>query len=154
IAKGSGAPLHNQTFSQHPVSCAAGLAALGYIRANKLIDRCARMGLLLHEKLRETLELPHIGDVRGRGLFAGIEFVKDKQTRTPFPRRVRFAEIFTEAAQAAGLVVWPNTGQADGTDGDLVVIGPPFVITEDEISEIVRLFQTALETAVSQVDRL
>jgi len=151
LARGSGAPLHNQTFSQHPVSCAAGLAALRYLKTHALIERCARMGRLLHESLQKLLEHPHVGDVRGRGLFAGVEFVKDKSTRTPFPRRLRLAETFTEAAQAAGLVVWPNTGQANGTDGDLVMIGPPFVITEDEISEIVRLFRIALETTIETI---
>ncbi len=61
------------------------------------------------------------------------------------------AESFAEAALAAGLVVWPNTGQADGTNGDQVLIGPPFTITEDEVSEIVRLFRNVLDSAVTMV---
>ena len=151
LAHGSGAPLHNQTFSQHPVSCAAGLATLRYMKAHGLIKRCARMGSLLHKSLRELSALPHVGDVRGRGLLAGVEFVKDKASRRPFSRSLKVAETFTEAAQAAGLVVWPNTGQADGTDGDLVMIGPPFIVTEDEIAEISRLFRSALETTFKKL---
>jgi adenosylmethionine-8-amino-7-oxononanoate aminotransferase len=81
LAGGTGAPLHNQTFSQFPVSCAAGLAAVRYMRAHGLIDRCARMGEVLHERLRELSDDPHVGDVRGRGLLAGIEFVEDKTSR-------------------------------------------------------------------------
>ncbi|MHC4494025.1 MAG: hypothetical protein ACYTDU_20715 [Planctomycetota bacterium] len=92
-----------------------------------------------------------MGDVRGRGLLAGVEFVADKSSRTPFDRRLRMVEAFTEAAQAAGLVVWPNAGQADGTNGDLVLIGPPFIVTEDEISELVRLFRIALDTAIGSI---
>src|SRR2546429_183065 len=90
-------------------------------------------------------ELPHVGDVRGRGLLAGIEFVEDKATRAPLPRTARFAESFTEAAQQTGLVVWPNVGHADGTNGDLVMVAPPFIVTEQEIDEIVRRFAEALE---------
>lgn len=151
LAAGSGAPLHNQTFSQYPVSCAAGLAALRQLRNEGLIERCARMGVVLQQQLGELLEHPNVGDVRGRGLLTGIEFVADKASREPFDRKRRMAETFTEAAQRAGLVVWPNTGQADGTNGDLVLIGPPFIITEDEISELVRLFRSALDTAIRSI---
>jgi adenosylmethionine-8-amino-7-oxononanoate aminotransferase len=149
LARGSGAPLHNQTFSQFPVSCAAGLAAVRHMKAKGLIGRSARMGEVLHDRLRELSDHPHVGDVRGRGLLAGIEFVEDKTSRKPFDRRLRMAETFMEAAQAAGLVVWPNS------DGDLVLIGPPFIITEEEISELVRLFRIALDTTTKTIkDRI
>ena len=152
IARGSGAPLHNQTFSQHAVSCAAGVAALRRLREDKLVERCAKMGAVLHARLRELLELPNVGDVRGRGLFAGIEFVQDKASRAPFARRHRFCETFADAALAAGLIVWPNSGMADGENGDLVLIGPPFAVSEDEISELVRLLRLALEATRKAVN--
>ena len=148
VARGSGAPSHNQTFSQHPVCCAAGLAALRIIRSKKLVERCGRMGRVMHDKLRPLAELPHVGDVRGMGLLAGVEFVRDKASRAPFPRRLKFAEYFAEAAQGAGLVVWPNTGQADGTDGDLVMLAPPFTVAEAELDEMVKLFKIALDTTL------
>ena len=153
IARGSGAPLHNQTFSQHAVSCAAGVAALRILREKRLVERCARMGEVLHERLRGLLDLPHVGDVRGRGLFAGVEFVEDKSSRKPFARKLKFCETFADAALAAGLMVWPNYGMADGENGDLVVIGPPFIIDEGEISEVVRLFRIALETTLQSVKK-
>jgi hypothetical protein len=153
LANGSGAPLHNQTFSQYPVSCAAGLAAIRFVKAKGLVERCAHMGDILHERLDDLSEHPHVGDVRGRGLLAGIELVEDKASRKPFDRDLRMAETFAEAAQEVGLVVWPNSGQADGTNGDLVLIGPPFIITEDEISELVRLFKIALDAATTTVER-
>jgi adenosylmethionine-8-amino-7-oxononanoate aminotransferase len=145
IAQGSGALNHAQTFSHHPVLCAAGVATIQYVRAHRLIERCATMGTVLHRALEALRDLPHVGDVRGRGLLAGVEFVADVDTREPFPRAARFAERFTRAALDAGLVVWPNTGHANGTDGDLVMLAPPFVVTEEEISEIVSRFTTALE---------
>ena len=143
IAKGSGAFKHAQTFSHSPAICAAGLAAVRYIQKNKLVDRCAKMGAVLHRKLDSLRELPHVGDVRGLGLLAGIEFVADKKTKAPFPRERKFAEAFVSAAMDAGLVVWPNVGQADGENGDLVMVAPPFIVTESEIDEIVARFKLA-----------
>lgn len=145
IAKGSGAFKHAQTFSHSPAICAAGLAAVRHIKAKKLVDRCAQMGDVLHRKLRTLLDLPSVGDVRGLGLLAGIEFVADKRSKSPFPRKQKFAEKFTAAAQDAGLIVWPNVGQADGENGDLVMVAPPFIISEAEIDEIVARFKTALD---------
>jgi len=149
VANGSGAFMHAQTFSHHPVACAAGVATIRYLKEHKLVERCAKMGQVLHERLAPLAQLPHVGDVRGRGLLAGIEFVEDKASRAPFPRAARFAESFAEAALDAGLTVWPNVGHADGTSGDLAMIAPPFIITEEEIGEIVGRFTTALERTVA-----
>ncbi len=147
LAQGSGAPLHNQTFSQFPVSCAAGLAAVRQLKAHGLIERCARIGKVFQQRLRELLEHPNVGEVRGRGLLAGIELVADGASRRPFDRSLQIAESVTEAAQAEGLVVWPNAGQADGVNGDLVLVAPPFIITEDEISELVHRLRVAIDAA-------
>ncbi len=151
IANGSGSFMHAQTFSHHPVACAAGLAVVRHLKAHRLVERCAEVGALLQRRLATLGELPHVGDVRGRGLLAGVEFVEDKGTRAPFPRAAKFAEAFTEAAQAAGLVVWPNIGHADGENGDLVMIAPPFIITEQEIDELVARFAGALERTLQTV---
>jgi len=148
IAQGSGNFMHAQTFSHHPVACAAGLAAVRYLKEHGMVERCARMGRVLHERLAPLAQLPHVGDVRGRGLLAGIEFVEDKATRAPFPRAARFAETFAEAALDAGLTVWPNVGHADGTNGDLAMVAPPFIVTEQEIDEIVGRFAEALEATL------
>ena len=145
LARHSGALLHAQTYGHHPVACAAGLAAVRHLKARRLVERCAHMGDVLHRRLAGLRALPHVGDVRGIGLLAGVEFVEDKDTRAPFARSLHFAETFTEAAQEAGLVVWPNVGHADGENRDLVMIAPPFVVTEEQIDELVTLFQAALE---------
>jgi adenosylmethionine-8-amino-7-oxononanoate aminotransferase len=144
VARGSGYLVHAQTFSHHPVMCAAGLATLDYIDRHALVRRAEGMGRVLHAHLDRLRRHPFVGDVRGRGLLAGVEFVVDAATRAPFDRSTRFAERFTRAAQDAGLVVWPNVGHADGVRGDLVMIAPPFVITEPEIEEIVTRFESAL----------
>lgn len=151
IAEGSGSFLHGQTFSFHPVACAAALAAVRLLKRDRLVERCAKVGATLQRRLATLAELPNVGDVRGRGLLAGIEFVEDKHTRAPLPRVAKFAETFTEAAQEAGLIVWPNVGHADGVNGDLVVVAPPFIITEREIDEIVTRFKTAHAAALKAV---
>ena len=144
LAGGAGALLHAQTFSHIPMICAAGVAVIRYLAEEGLIARCAVMGERLLRALEPLRAHPLVGDIRGRGLLAGIEFVSDRETRVPFPRSARVAERVTAAAQEAGLMVWPNTGQADGTDGDLVVLAPPYIVTEEEIGEIVQRLTTAL----------
>jgi adenosylmethionine-8-amino-7-oxononanoate aminotransferase len=151
IATGSGSFMHAQTYSHHPVACAAGLATVRYLKEHKLVERCAEIGKELQRRLASLKRLPHVGDVRGRGLLAGVEFVEDKVTRAPLPRAAKFAETFTEVAQDEGLVVWPNVGHADGTNGDLVMIAPPFIITERGIDELVERFTAAMEKTVRSV---
>lgn len=148
LAAGSSALLHAQTYVHSPAMCAAGTAAIRYLRRHGLLARCAALGRVLHERLEPLRGLPFVGDIRGRGLLAGIEFVEDVESRMPFLREQRFAERFTAAAERVGLMVWPNTGQADGVNGDLVVLAPPFVITEAEIDELVVRFRKALEDVI------
>ncbi|HYL30470.1 MAG TPA: aspartate aminotransferase family protein [Gemmatimonadales bacterium] len=145
LARGSGGLLHAQTYSHHPVLAAGALAAIRHLKSHRLIERCARMGAVLHRQLQTLRGLPHVGDVRGRGLLAGVEFVADVDTRAPFPRAAGFAERLSAAALDEGLVLWPNVGQADGTNGDLVMIAPPFVISDEEIEELVRRLARAIE---------
>jgi adenosylmethionine-8-amino-7-oxononanoate aminotransferase len=149
LARGSGSFIHAQTFSFHPVACAAGVATMKYLKQHKLVERCATMGRVLHERLQALRQLPAVGDVRGRGLLAGIEFVEDKASRAPFARSVKFAERFADAALEAGITVWPNVGHADGTNGDAALLAPPFIVSEPEIDEIVRRFGEALRRVIA-----
>ena len=151
IAAGSSAVLHAQTFVHAPSICAAGIATIEYLRRHDLLARCREMGGRMHRKLAALRELPGVGDIRGRGLLAGIEFVKDRETRAPFPREQRFAERITAAAEQAGLVVWPNSGHADGVNGDLVMLAPPFVVSDGELDQIVDRLRIALETVPSSL---
>jgi adenosylmethionine-8-amino-7-oxononanoate aminotransferase len=149
LARGSGALVHAQTYSHHPLSCAVGTAAIRHMERHRLVERCAAMGAIFHQKLAAVRELPHVGDVRGRGLLAGVELVQDVETRMPFPRAMGVAEKFGVAALEAGLVVWPNSGHLERGDGDLVMLAPPFIISEAEIDELVRRFAAALHDTLS-----
>jgi adenosylmethionine-8-amino-7-oxononanoate aminotransferase len=142
--------LHAQTFAHHPVGCAAGLATFDYLQKHDLIAACARSGLALFEKLSDLRSHPHVGDIRGKGLLIGIEFVKDKKKKTPFPRKIRYVERFVAKALEKGLVLWPNVGHGDGTNGDLVLVAPPFIIKNREIS----LISEKIESALAEMERI
>ncbi len=145
IAAGSGAFNHAQTYSHHPVSCAAGLATLRYLKRHRLVERAAALERPLRAALDGLRDDPRVGDVRGKGLLAAVELVADRGSREPFPRAARVAERLTAAAFARGLVVWPNVGHVDGERGDLVMVAPPLTIGEPEIEQIARRLGAALE---------
>lgn len=149
IADGAGALKHAQTFSHFALGCAAGVAAVRHIERNGLIERAAAMGKVLHERLSSLLELPAVGDVRGIGMLAGVELVADRATKEPYSRMLRVAERLVEEAQARGLVLWSNIGHADGERGDLVTVAPPFVITEEQIDELVEKLRGAIEAVTA-----
>jgi adenosylmethionine-8-amino-7-oxononanoate aminotransferase len=151
IARGSGTFMHAQTFSHHATLCAAGVATLNYLSRHHLIERCAEMGQVLQQRLQALRGFEHVGDVRGRGLLAGIEFVEDRQSKRPFPPAARFAERFAAAALELGLVVWSNAGQLEDETGDLVMLAPPFVITEEQIDDMVAILSQAAEQTASRV---
>ncbi|MBI4677004.1 MAG: aminotransferase class III-fold pyridoxal phosphate-dependent enzyme [Elusimicrobia bacterium] len=151
LAKGSGSLKHAQTFSHTPTACAAGLAAVRYIKKNNLVARAAKMGKALGRHLEALRPAHGVGDVRGIGMLHCVEFVADKRKKTPHQRSLKFAETFVDFAQERGLVVWPNVGQADGVNGDLVMIAPPFTITEMEIRQLVSLFEDALEKTLDHL---
>ena len=151
LAQGSGALNHAQTFSHHAVSCAAGTATLRYLAKHRLVERCARMGAALHIKLASLRASPHVAAVRGRGLLAGVELVEDAPARTPFPRSLHVAESVTRAALDAGLIVWPNVGHANGSDGDLIMLAPPYVISEDEIDQIVDRLASVIQLTTKRL---
>jgi adenosylmethionine-8-amino-7-oxononanoate aminotransferase len=152
LARGSGIVLHAQTFSHHATLCAAGTATIRYLRRHRLVERSAEMGQVLHQRLQELRSLPYVGDVRGRGLLAGIEFVADKSSRQTFPAALRFADSFAAAALESGLIVWPNSGQLDDGTGDLAMLAPPFVITEEQIGDMVRMLGQAVERVAIETE--
>jgi adenosylmethionine-8-amino-7-oxononanoate aminotransferase len=151
LARGSGAFLHAQTFSHHATACAAGVATLAYLERHRLIERCATMGRVLQQRLGRLRELPFVGDVRGRGLLAGLEFVEDKASRRPFAPSVHFAETVASIALELGLTVWPNAGQLSDGTGDLAMLAPPFIVDEGQIEEMVRILGQAVERAAAEV---
>jgi adenosylmethionine-8-amino-7-oxononanoate aminotransferase len=127
------------------------VATIKYLRRHRLIERCAEMGEELHQRLQDLRSLPCVGDVRGRGLLAGIEFVEEKAGGRPFPPLVRFAESLAAIALDHGLIVWPNAGHLPDGTGDLAMLAPPFVIAEEQVDEMVRLFSRAVEETAAHV---
>lgn len=134
LRAGSGALAHGQTYMSHAAACAGALAVVETIEREGLLARVVSLG----ERLAAGLEArlgghPHVGDIRGRGLFRGIEIVEDRATKRPFPAERRIAERIKAEAFAAGLICYPSSGGADGRLGDHVLLAPPFIATEAEI---------------------
>jgi len=143
--------VHGFTYSHHVVGAAAGLAVLARLRDGGLIDASASKGERLRTALREALaDDPHVGDVRGLGLMIGIELVADRETKAPFPRSDRVTERVLEASRERGVLLYPSTGCANGTDGDAFMIGPPFVVTDSEMDEIVAVTVDAVASLSRQ----
>ncbi|WP_414897463.1 aspartate aminotransferase family protein [Rhodovulum sp. YEN HP10] len=145
IAAGSGFFQHGHTYMGHPTAAAAALAVVTRLTADGLVDRARVMGDKLDAALRATLgDHPHVGDIRGRGLFRGIELVEDRATRRPFdPGRKLHAQL-KAAAFEAGLICYPMGGTLDGRRGDHILLAPPFIIDDSHVSEITEKLQFVL----------
>jgi adenosylmethionine-8-amino-7-oxononanoate aminotransferase len=150
-----GGLVHAQTYSHHPVAAAAGLATLHYIRDHGLVQRAAKVGSTLLAQLRTLADQGEgatlVGDVRGIGMLVGVELVADRATKRPFPRERKVAEHLVDAGLRNGVVLWPNTGHADGRNGDLVLIAPPLTITEEEIEQLVALVRESLADVAREI---
>ena len=149
IRDGSGAFAHGHTYLAHPVACAAALAVQGVIRDDGLLEQVQARGALLEERLQDRFgNHRHVGDVRGRGLFRGVELVADRATKAPFDVGLRMNERVRDAAFARGLSIYPVAGTVDGVRGDHIVIAPPFIATEADIDMIVDRLGDAVDAAV------
>jgi adenosylmethionine-8-amino-7-oxononanoate aminotransferase len=137
--------VHGFTHSHSVVGAAVGRAVLQRLRDGGLVEASAEKGERLLKELTATLgDHPHVGDVRGLGLMVGVELVEDRETKQPFDRSANVTERVVAAAREAGLLLYSSTGCADGTNGDLVMLGPPFVISEAELTEAVEKSRSAL----------
>jgi adenosylmethionine-8-amino-7-oxononanoate aminotransferase len=145
--------MHSYTYGGNPVSCAAGVATLKYIEEHHLVERAAQSGAILLARLQELkAELPYIGDVRGKGLFLGIELVRDKATNQPFPHEWQLGEKIEEQALDNGLLVLAGVeGLVDGVAGDHLELVPPYTIEEDHISMITELLQKSISEVIDQM---
>jgi adenosylmethionine-8-amino-7-oxononanoate aminotransferase len=139
--------VHGFTFSHNPVTAAACLAILEILEREGLVERARVLGEKALARLDALRAHPHVGDVRGRGLMIGIELVADKPRRRPFPRAESRAEAAAAEAFRRGLVTYPAGGGASGSDGDFILLAPPFVVTEAELEEMATLLDGSL-TAV------
>ncbi len=140
--------VHGFTFSHSAVGAAVAREVLRILRDEDLVTASAVKGEQLRSLLRERLDgHAHVGEVRGLGLMVGVELVRDRATTAPFPRAERRLEAVVAAARERGLLVYSGTGAANGVDGDTVLLGPPFVTTDDELVAIADRLAGAIEVA-------
>jgi adenosylmethionine-8-amino-7-oxononanoate aminotransferase len=149
IAQGSGFFQHGHTYLGHPVACAAAQAVVKKVMERRLLDRVLSQGVSLRKALMDKFgEHPNIGDIRGRGLFLGLEFVRERDSKSPFPPQLGFHKKFKQAAFDTGLICYPMGGTIDGQQGDHVLLAPPFIIENEHIEEIVTKLDKALKSTL------
>ncbi|MDX1432232.1 MAG: aspartate aminotransferase family protein [Gammaproteobacteria bacterium] len=150
IEQGSGFFQHGHTYMGHPAACAAGVAVQRVIRDENLLDNVRRQGERLEGALLERFgNHAHVGDIRGRGLFMGVEFVADRTTKDPFDPALKLHDRIKAEAMKRGLMCYPMGGTIDGERGNHVLIAPPFIIDESHVEEIVDKLGDAVETAIA-----
>jgi len=149
---GSGVFLHGHTYIGHPVAAAAALAVQRVIERDDLLTQVRLRGATLRAMLDEEFEdHPHVGDIRGRGLFLALELVRERAAKTPFaPERKLHAALKAQALER-GLLVYPMGGTVDGRQGDHVLLAPPFIVSQGELGEIVGRLRASLDAALKQV---
>ncbi len=132
------------TYSGNPLSCAVGSAVLDYITEHSLVERSAVMGEYMAERLRPLEKHPTVGEIKGRGLLQGVELVADRETRRAFPAHARFGASVAEEAFRLGLFIYEGSPSMEGYLGDHILLAPPFIVTEEQVEEIVAILDTAL----------
>jgi adenosylmethionine-8-amino-7-oxononanoate aminotransferase len=152
FADGSGFFQHGHTYMGHPMAAAAGLAVQEVIRRDNLLANVKAMGERLDERLRQRFgNHHHVGDIRGRGLFRGVELVLDRATKETFDPKLKLHAQVKREAMARGLMVYPMGGTIDGQRGDHVLLAPPFIVTEADIDRIVEKLGEAVDAATASV---
>ncbi|MBI2833907.1 MAG: aspartate aminotransferase family protein [Acidobacteria bacterium] len=149
---GSGEFVHGFTYAGSPIGAAVGLEVLDILEEEQLVARVARLGDLLLDRLQTLRSCAMVGDIRGKGLLVGVEFVADRATRQPFPAPMGVATRVLQACLAEGLAVYPGGGSVNGLSGDHIMIAPPYIITEAQIEELVAKLARAVEKVQAQVD--
>jgi hypothetical protein len=147
--QGSGVFTHGFTYQAHPVSTAAGNAVLDYLEEHKLSERVNSAAQDLRSALSPLQSHPNVGDIRGLGLLLGIEFVKDKTTREPFPKELNIAEKIRQACLEENVLIYPTQGCVDGSRGDHILLAPPFTISSEECALIARALRVAMAKVFS-----
>ncbi len=149
IVAGSGYFQHGHTYLGHAAACAGALAVQHRLHDDGLLARVAPLGALLERKLRTAFgDHPHVGDIRGRGLFWGVELVADRASKRPFDPTRRVSAKVKEQALRAGLMCYPMGGTVDGVLGDHVLLAPPFILEEAQLDELVSKLGAALDAVL------
>jgi adenosylmethionine-8-amino-7-oxononanoate aminotransferase len=151
ILAGSGFFQHGHTYLGHAIACAASLAVQDVIRRDKLLERVRAQGAGLRQRLEQALgNHPRVGDIRGRGLFMGVELVRDRATKQTFDPSLALHARIKREAMARGLMVYPMGGAIDGRQGDHVLLAPPFIISDDELDQLTVRLAGAIDAGIAQ----
>ncbi len=154
IRSGSGFFQHGHTYMGHPVACAAALAVQRTIVEEQLLGRVREQGEKLRALLTERLgQHPNVGEIRGRGLFQGVEFVAERASRRPFAPELKLHARIKAEAMARGLLCYPMGGTVDGRRGDHLLLAPPFIVTDAELEAVVERLEQAIVATVASVTR-
>ena len=149
MSQGSGFFQHGHTYLGHPVACAAALAVQQVIERGGLLARVRARGTALEARLRARFDdHPHAGDIRGRGLFWGVELVRDRATKAPFDPKLRLHAHVKRHAMARGLMTYPMGGTIDGRHGDHILLAPPFIVEEAQLDFIVERLAASIDAAI------
>lgn len=152
IASGSGFFQHGHTYIGHATACAAALAVQKTIEQRCLLPRVRDLGEKLQKRLRSTLgEHPNIGDIRGRGLFQGVELVADRASKTPFPAEAKLHARIKKAAMQEGLMCYPMGGTLDGRSGDHILLAPPFILEDAQLDELTEKLHRAIVKSIGSL---
>lgn len=149
IESGSGFFQHGHTYIGHATACAAGLAVQKIIAEEGLVDRVKEQGTKLDDLLHEKFgNHAHVGDIRGRGLFRGLEFVEDRASKQPFSSELKLHAKIKSAAMEHGLMCYPMGGTIDGRAGDHLLLAPPFIVSDADLGNIVARLGAAVDAAL------
>ncbi|MDF7647564.1 aspartate aminotransferase family protein [Pantoea sp. Acro-805] len=152
LQAGSGLFQHGHTYICHATAASAALAVQQVIERDNLLQAVKQQGAYLQKALHEVLgELPHVGDTRGRGLFAGVELVRDKASKTPFEPALKLHAAIKANCMSRGLMVYPMGGTIDGQYGDHILIAPPFIITANQLDFVVDTLNTVIREETSKL---
>jgi len=151
MVKGSGNFIHGHTYAGNPLSCGIANKVMEIVERENYIENCAIQGEYLMEKLQALYEYPIVGDIRGKGLMIGIEFVKDQKTKEPFETSVNVKGKITDNTLEEGLVVYPGGGSVDGVRGDHILLAPPINITREEVDLLYDRLERAIKKTTDQV---
>jgi adenosylmethionine-8-amino-7-oxononanoate aminotransferase len=150
VVSGSGFFQHGHTYLGHAIACAAALAVQRAFRERQLMPQVQHLGRALESRLRARFGAhPHVGDIRGRGLFWGLELVADRPTKRPFEPGQRLNAKVKQRAMEEGLLCYPMGGTIDGARGDHVLLAPPFIVTESQLDEMTEKLGHALDVAIA-----
>ncbi|MDH4568869.1 aspartate aminotransferase family protein [Pseudomonas sp. BN414] len=152
IRRGSGFFQHGHTYIGHATACAAALAVQKAIETRQLLPRVRGLGSALQTRLQERFAAhPHVGDIRGRGLFQGVELVRERASKAPFDPALKLHAKVKKAAMSQGLMCYPMGGTLDGRQGDHILLAPPFILEETHLDELVDKLDAALRIALAEV---